>query len=200
MPTIIAVVTTVLVLAIATPGVAQTPPGTGVLDAFADVLGPIRTLRGEVVRHREATLVLRGEDGRIYTINTAGLDASAMTRLKEGRPVIVAVKGGSPGAMPIASAVEAVEIDPSAAVAGRPLERVHGTVERVGLGTLMLRTAGGLVLTVDTTRTSEPVRVRPGDLVTVVGAMAEGHSERFVAEHIESDAVNTPAAAPRTGR
>jgi hypothetical protein len=200
MPRIIAVVTTVLLLASAAPGVAQTRPGAGVLDAFADVLGPIRTVRGEVVRHREATLVLRGEDGRIYTINTAGLDASAMARLKEGRPVIVAVKGGSPGAMPIASAVEAVEIDPSAAVRGRPQERVHGTVERVGLGTLTLRTAGGVVLTVDTTRTSEPVRVRPGDLVTVVGAMAEGQSERFVAEHVESDAVGPPAATPPTGR
>jgi hypothetical protein len=115
MTTLIAVVTTLAVLAPAVPALAH---GSGTDDAvrsiFGDVIDPIRTVRGEVVRHREATLLLRAEDGRTYTINTAGLDAAAMARLTEGRSVRVALKDGRPGAMPIAATVEAIEPDPAA--------------------------------------------------------------------------------------
>lgn len=258
MGTIIAIVTTVLL-------------SGGVLDVLTDVLGLERTARGHVVQHREATLVLRGDDGRTYTINTAGLDSSAMARLKEGRPVTVALKSGSgPDAMPIAESVsagpgaskafrrvegtvEAVtgdritfrtrdgmtltldrsrivgeaprvavnetatvvyeeeprlagvwidtrEIQPSAAVPPGAYERLHGYVQSVGLGTLVLKTDRGAVLTVDTTQVGEAVRVRPGDVVTIVGKPAQDHRERFVAEIIQTDTTSAPSATPPTGR
>ena len=78
------------------------------------ILDLARTARGWVVQNRVGVLTLRGDDERLYRINTAGLDASALALLKEGRYVTVAVKQGvTAGAMPIAASVE--EIDPSAA-------------------------------------------------------------------------------------
>jgi hypothetical protein len=118
MGTIIAVVTTVVALASVVPALAQEPRiDDAVRSILDDAVDPIRTVRGEVVRHREATLLLLGEDGRTYAINTAGLDTAAMARLTEGRSVMVALKSGRPGAMPIAASVEAIEPDPAAAPA-----------------------------------------------------------------------------------
>jgi hypothetical protein len=199
MAVIIAIFTSVaIVLGVATAAGAQSPRAGGVLDVLSDVLDLTRTARGHVVEHRAGTLVLRGEDERIYRINTAGLDAAATARLREGRFVSVALKSASPGAMPIAASVEAIEIQPSAAVGAT--HRLHGAVEAVGLATLTLRADNGHVVTVDTTQVTEPVRVRPGDLVTIVGTTAEGHSERFVADAIQTDTVGTPTAIPPTGR
>jgi len=182
----IAIFTALAVLRVATPAFAQRP-ADDVRGVLTDLFGSARTVRGQVVQHRAATLVLRGEDDRIYAINTAGLDTTALARLKEGRPVTIALTSGSPGAMPIATAVEAIEIQPSATVASEAHQRVRGSIETVGLGSLTMKTDRGHALTVDTTQVSEPVRVRPGDLVTIVGKMAEGHSERFVAEVIRND-------------
>src|SRR4051794_21318780 len=100
----------------AAPVAAQSPRPPAALEALTDVLDLARTARGWVVRHREGILVLRGDDDRIYRINTAGLDATAMALLAEGRYVTVAVKQSlTPGAMPIAASVEPGEIAPSAA-------------------------------------------------------------------------------------
>lgn len=187
-----------ILLGVAAAAGAQSPRPGGVLDALSDVLDLPRTARGHVVEHRAGTLVLRGEDDRIYRINTAGLDASDAARLREGRFVSVALKSGTPGAMPIAASVDAIEIQPSAAVGAT--QYLHGAVEAVGLATLTLRADTGHVVTVDTTQVTEPVRVRPGDLVTIVGKTPEGHSERFVADAIQTDTVSTPTAIPPTGR
>src|SRR5687768_3026017 len=93
----------------AVPVLAQRPTDA-VQGILSDIYGrtdhaPTDVVRGYVVEHRAATLVLRGEDGRIVTINTAGLEAPAMSRLEEGRLVMVEVKSGAVTAMPIASAV-----------------------------------------------------------------------------------------------
>jgi hypothetical protein len=189
----LAIVTTFAVLLAAAGSTAAQSPADSVRDIVSDIYAPIDhtapidVVRGSVVEHRVATLVLRGDDGRVHTINTAGLDAAAMARLAEGSPVMVALKSGSPGAMPIAAAVEAVEIQPSAAVPGRLLDRVHGAVERIGLGTLTLKTDAGVELTVETTQLAKAVQLRPGDVVTVLGTMAQGASPRFRAEEILID-------------
>src|SRR5436190_22314524 len=73
-----------------------------VVDTLSDLLGLGRTVRGHVVQHREATLVLRSDDARTYTVNTAGLDPSGLRNLREGRPVAVTLKSKGPEAMPIA--------------------------------------------------------------------------------------------------
>ena len=108
--------TLVVLLGTSAPATAQTPRPGPALDALAEILDLARTARGWVVQNRVGVLTLRGDDERLYRINTAGLDTSALALLKEGRYVTVAVKQGvTPGAMPIAASVETVEIDPSAA-------------------------------------------------------------------------------------
>jgi hypothetical protein len=190
---VLAIVTTFAAVVGTTIPAGAQPPADSVRDILSDIYAPIDhsapidVVRGSVVEHREATLVLRGDDGRIHTINTAGLDVAAMARLHAGSPVMVALKSGSPGAMPIASAVEAIEIQPSASVPGRLLDRVHGAVARIGLGTVTLKTDAGVELTVETTQLTKPVQLRPGDIVTVLGTMAQGVSPRFRAEEIFAD-------------
>ena len=104
-----------LLMGVVAPAAAQPRPGPG-LDALTDVLDLATTARGWVISHREGTLVLRGEDERIYRVNTAGLDAPALARLSEGQFVTIALKKSiTPGAMPIAASVETLEVDPAAA-------------------------------------------------------------------------------------
>jgi len=115
--------TLVAAAAVAPAAVAQTQPSTA-LEALTDVLGLARTARGWVLRHREGILVLRGEDDRIYEVNTAGLDASALAHLREGRFVSVALKRSvTAGAMPIAASVEAVEPAAAPRLPGAPPDR-----------------------------------------------------------------------------
>ncbi len=203
---VLAIVTTLAALVGTTIPAGAQQPADAVRDILSDIYSPIDhsapidVVRGSVVQHREGTLVLRGDDGRVHTINSAGLDAAALARLGEGGPVMVALKSGSPGAMPIASAVEAIEIQPSAAVPGRLLDRVHGSVDRIGLGTVTLKTDAGVELTIETSQLTEAVRLRPGDLVTVIGTMAQGPTARFLAEQIVADDPSRPAATPPAAR
>jgi hypothetical protein len=197
----VAVLTTLaVVLQTTTPVLAQPSRDDRVREILSDIYAPIDhaapidVVRGSVVEHREGTLILRDEEGQRHTINTAGLDAATMAGLEEGRDVMVALKSGSPGAMPIAAAVEAIEVQPSASIGGRALDRVHGSVDRIGLGTVTLRTDAGVELTVETTQLMEPVRLRPGDSVTVVGTMARGVTPRFIAEEIVSETDSPPAS------
>ena len=257
MPRLTAIFTMLAVL-VAAVASAQPRGGVGgVLDVLSETLGLDRTVRGHVVQHREATLVLRGDDQRIYTINTAGLDVAALGRLKEGRPVGVTLKSPGPGAMPIAAAIQVGqgpakvfrrvegtvqrvegdritfgardgqtitldrarivgepprvapnetatlvyedepqvagvwidtrEVQPSAAVPEGGYQRVRGFVEALGLGTLTLKADDGRSLVVDTTQLPEPVRVRPGDLVSVIGKPSPANRERFIAEVVQKD-------------
>src|SRR5205814_2910840 len=97
-----AILTILVAIGIATPAWAQgSGPASGVLDVLSDVLRLNRTLRGHVVQHREATLVLRGDDDRTYTINTADLDLRTLRGVRDGRPVAVAPKSPVPGTIPI---------------------------------------------------------------------------------------------------
>jgi hypothetical protein len=108
--------TLVLLTGTVGPAHAQGPRPGPALEALTDILGLATTARGWVIRHREGTLVLRGEDDRIYRINTAGLDAGALARLAEGQFVTVTLKKSvTPDAMPIAASVETIEVDPAAA-------------------------------------------------------------------------------------
>jgi hypothetical protein len=194
----VAVLTTLTALVgTATPVVAQRP-ADGVREILKDIYGPVDhaptgVVRGYVVEHREGTLVLRGEDGRLFTINAAGLEAPALSRLEVGRLVMVAVKTGDMTAMPIASAVEGIEVVPSASIGGRTLERVRGRVDRIDGGALTVTTDAGLALTVDTTRVAQRVRPRLGDLVTIFGTARRDDGERFVAEEIVIGQADTDA-------
>ena len=188
----IALFTTLVVLSVAEAAAA---PPADVRDVFSDVLDPIHTVSGEILEHRVATLVLRGDDGTVYTINTAGLDAETMARLDAGRTVTVTLATGRPGAMPIATAVES-DVSPSASIPSEP-QHLQGIVQTVDLASLTMKTEAGRVVKVDTTQVIEPIRVRPGDPVSVVGNVkVDGRSERFVAERVQP----ADASAPAPGR
>jgi hypothetical protein len=150
MATIIAMFTTVVVLlGLAHPALAlgQARAG-GVRDILADVFGLDRTLRGHVVQHREATLVLRGDDARVYTVNTAALDTAALARLKDGLPVVVSLKHEAPDAttMPIASAIRPTD------GARKEFRRAEGTVQSVNDDRVVFRARDGRTVTLDRAR------------------------------------------------
>jgi hypothetical protein len=147
MATIIAIFTTaVVLLGLVHPAIghAQGRSG-GVRDIVKDIFGAKRDLRGHVVQHREATLILSADDGHIYTINTAALDTAAMGRLAQGRPVAVALKSEVPtvSTMPIAEAIRPM--------AGpiKVFRRVEGTVETVTVDRVIFKTRDGLTVALD---------------------------------------------------
>ena len=151
MTTIIAMFTTaVVLLGIADPALAVGQGrGGSVRDILADVFGVERNLRGHVVQHREATLVLRADDTRIYTVNTAALDVAALSRLKDGLPVIVSLKSEAPDAttMPIASSIRPVD-----GQSARAFRRAEGMVESVNDDRVVFKTREGMTVTLDRAR------------------------------------------------
>jgi hypothetical protein len=187
MPKIIALVLATVLVGFATPAPAQSAnPASRIFDLLPDVLGLKGTVRGHVVQHREATLVLRGDDRRTYTINTAALDAAAMRGLKEGQPVVVAVKTGGESTMPIASSVTPGE------QAAKQFRRVEGTVESVGDDRITFRTHEGTVLALDRTRIiGDAPRVVANEPATLVYE----RDPQFAGVWIEGRDVQ-PSAAP----
>jgi hypothetical protein len=133
---------------------------TGVL---TDVLRLSRSVHGHVVQHREATLVLRGGDDRTYTINTVGLETTALRNLREGWPVIVVLKSPGPDSMPIAASVAPGE------GAVKVFRRVKGTVESVSGDRITFKTRGGMTVTLDRSRiVGEAPHVAPNESATLV--------------------------------
>jgi len=147
MATIIAILTTaVVLLGIVHPALGQDQGRSGgVRDIVKDIFGAKRDLHGYVVQHREATLVLRADDGHVYTINTAALDTAALGRLGQGRPIAVALKSEVPtiSTMPIAEAIKPM------AGPVKVFRRVEGTVETVTADRVIFKTRDGLTVALD---------------------------------------------------
>ena len=166
MAIVVAFLTMLVVLGGAAGGAsAQLPPaGQSVFEVLNEVLGLNWQAQGHVVQHREATLVLRGADQRVYTVNTAGLDASALARLKDGRPVTVELKRATKlDAMPIAASVAAVE-GPT-----KIFRRVDGIVEAISDEHIAFKTREGLRLTLDRARiVGEAPQVDVNEAATLV--------------------------------
>src|SRR5262245_31945888 len=139
---------------------------SGALDVVREVFGLGRVVRGHVIQHREGTLVLRGEDHRTYTVNTAGLEIPALRRLRDGRPVTVTLKsagGPEPDTMPIASAVT-IEAGPAKA-----FRRVEGTVESVTDDRITVTTSDGVRVALDRDRVvGELPPVEPAESLIIV--------------------------------
>lgn len=161
-----------------------------IVDILRDMLGVDRVVRGHVVKNREATLVLRSDDARTYTINTAALDVDGLRRLRDGRPVAVTLKSPGPGGMPIATAVD-LQAGPA-----KVFRRVDGTVEAVSEDAITLRTNDGMRFTLDPGRiVGEPPQVAVREPITLVYEQ----EPRVAGVWIESRDVQ-PAAAPRGER
>src|SRR5207302_9461873 len=161
-----------------------------VLDELTDVLRRNRMVHGHVVQHREATLVLRGDDDRTYTINTADLDLEALRGLRDGRPVAVALKSSVAGAMPIAVSLQQTN------GATKVFRRVEGTVGTVSDDQIRFTTHEGMRLTLDRARiVGETPPVTPNEAATLVYEQ----EPRIAGVWIETREVQ-PAAAPRSER
>lgn len=164
MAVFIAFLTVLVVLSTGSGASAQLPPaGQSAVDALNEVLGLNWHAQGHVVQHREATLVLRGLDQRVYTINTAGLDAVALRRLKDGRPVTVELKRATKlDAMPIAASVATLQAP------AKTFRRVEGIVEAVSDEQIAFKTHEGRVLTLDRARiVGEAPQVAVNDTATL---------------------------------
>ena len=178
----------VLLTGATTPALAQGPGrADSVIDVLTDVLRLNRTVRGHVVQHREATLVLRGDDDRTYTINTADLDLETLRGLRDGRPVAVAFKSPVPGAMPIAVSLQQTN-GPT-----KVFRRVEGTVDMVSDDQIRFTTHEGMRLTLDRARmVGEAPHVTPNETATLVYEQ----EPRIAGVRIETREVQ-PAATPR---
>ena len=189
---VVALLTTIVVLTgMTSPAVGQPRPTAGVSGVLDEVLGLRWNARGHVVQHREATLVLRGEDGRTYTINTAGLESSAVSRLKDGRSVIVALdRGSNPDAMPIAASVA------DGAGPAKTFRRVDGVVEAVDGSRITVRTPQGLRLTLDGARV---VGEAPRAIVDEAATLVYEEEPALAGVWIDAHEIQ-PAATPATSR
>ena len=183
-----AILTILVVIGIATPAWAQgSGRADGVLDVLSDMLRLNRTVRGHVVQHREATLVLRSDDDRTYTINTADLDLETLRGVRDGRPVAVALKSPVPGTMPIAVSLQ------QAAGPTKVFRRVEGTVVTVSDDQIRFTTQDGMTLTLDRGRiVGDAPHVAPNETATIVYEQ----EPRIAGVWIETREVQ-PAATPR---
>ena len=186
-----AIFTITLVTVLVAPVPVQAQRGMdGMTDVLKDLLGLDRTVRGHVVYNREATLVLRSDDARTYTINTAGLDVDGMRRLRDGQPVAVTLKSPGPGGMPIASAVSL------GAGPRKVFQRGEGVVEAVSDERITFRTRDGRSLVLDRARIiGEPPRVAAQE----TGTLIYEQEPRVAGVWIETREV-LPAATPRGTR
>jgi hypothetical protein len=184
----------ILVIASGIPALAcaqGTDRARGVFDdLLKDVLRLNRTVRGHVVQHREATLVLRSDDERTYTINTAALGFAALHALRDGRSVTVSLKDSLPGAMPIAVALEPAD------GSVKRFQRVEGSVEAVDDERITFRARDGRRLSLERARiVGDAPHVWPSETATLIYQ----DEPRVAGVWIESRDVE-PAALPRSVR
>lgn len=170
-----AVVLTTLSLAIVSPAVAADKPDVGQIvgDALSGVLGKNeKAVRGNVVSIGPP-LIMRGDDGRTYTVDTASLPAASWQTLQPGDTVTIAAKPGRNSGELIASRIQADRSPSASGPSASGYQRIRGYVESVGVSSLTLKEDSGRTVAVDTSGLNQQMvaSTRPGDLVSVVGQM-----------------------------
>jgi hypothetical protein len=149
-------------------------------------------LRGFVVAVHDSDLVVRGRDDRTYTISTAGVDASFVTRLMVGQPVKVTLRRGEPTEAPAAASVE-FDTGPT-----RSYLIASGVVESTLGDRVQFRSLEGLGVPMDLGQLVGPKPdVRPGDNTTLI--YEQTPQNPLSAVWIERSGAY-PAASPRTIR
>jgi hypothetical protein len=170
------------------PAQAQTEK---VFETITDLLrgGGGQQLQGYVVVIHDADMVVQAKDGRIYTISTAEVDRSQLSRLHPGKQVKVTLKRGSEQAM-VAAAVDPLSGDQ------RSYRTATGVVQSVSGDQVRLRTGEGAVILVDL---NQFVGAKPslnrGDQATVT--YDQGTQGTLTAVWIEARP-SFGAASPRT--
>lgn len=146
----VATFTTALLLLVAavllTPRAAawgQSESG-GVLDFLNSLLRGGQTLRGNVVLAEDTRLVVRGDDGRTYVVDTPSAEAAATPRLQPGQAVNVTARGD--GGTLAASRVEPGE------GGAKTFYTVRGAVESVTGSQVTFKTVEGMRVPLDLSR------------------------------------------------
>jgi uncharacterized protein Veg len=160
----------------------------GQLDAVAIEAGRAggwQRIHGTIQNVEGANVTLRGDDGRLYTIDTTAVPGFTLTG-STGREVTVTARAGQqPGQL------EAVAIEPGSGTAspGDGWQRIHGRVQSVQGTNVTLRADDGRLLTLDASKVSPAIRqaLTPNEGVTVVGHQWLGPN-RLQAEYIQQDA------------
>jgi hypothetical protein len=171
------------------PAGAQT--GERVIDALTDLLRRDQQLRGHVVAVHSDDVVVRGNDGRTYTISAGGLDPQRLAdTLRPGQPV--EVKLGQAGDGPVAASIEAD-------ATGRPqsFRTVSGSVESVAPDRIEFRTTEGFVIPLDLKQiVGHKPSVSPGESATLTYDVSGQNP--LTALWIERGTAATGSASPRT--
>lgn len=183
------IVIAVLTLAHGRPALAQSQGLGGILN---DALGGLlsqgdehQRWHGHFVQAKDATMILRAEDGKTYAVDMSTINAPGWQTLTLGQPVTLVAKPGSGPQTLIATRIEAEQQDRSGRVrAPRAFRATHGVVERVDGSQLTMRTAENGLISVDLARMTGEAEfhardgalliLEPGPSNTVVWIEREG--------------------------
>lgn len=142
MTSIVAAFTT-LVLVVLAPAAAPAQDRGGVLDILRDVLQGDQRLQGHVVVARPGDLIVRGQDGRTYHVDTAGVDRSQVQSLQSGQPVVVETRGATRDGV-----VQARSIQPGSGER-KSFATAEGTVVSIEGARVTFRTDSGFTIPAD---------------------------------------------------
>jgi hypothetical protein len=188
----IVILTTTLILLMASPAAAQAQGErrglSGVLDTLGGLIGAGGELHGTVVLARDTTLVLRTDDRRTLRIDTASLEGDTRRQLAPGRAATVKTRGG--GDVLTATGVQ-MDRDSRGA---RTFSRVSGTVQERSDRRVMFRTREGLTLPLDTSQVRGLPSFAANEPATLI--YEQGPRQEILMVWIEPGDAPAAAAAP----
>jgi uncharacterized protein (DUF2237 family) len=196
----LSVILTTLVVFTAVPAHAQESGGVG--QAIGNILGGVlgrgaQDVRGHVVLATGPQLILRGDDGRTYSVDTSSLPAAEWRNLQPGDAVTVAAsRSATAGDTLVADRIQA---DSSASRAN--YQTARGTVQSVMGSEAMMRTDDGRTLALDISSLPATARPTPNQTVTVVYEAGRGTSRPTAlwAEPGGGGSTTQPSASVPTG-
>ncbi len=187
--------TTVALVLGAAPAWAQGGGKSGnVLDTLGDLLRGAQSVRGRVVVLRDNELVLRGQEGKTYVVNTAAMESDTLAKLAPGQTVSVKLRPGQH---------EVLIADTAKIEAGAPqsFQKIDGTVQSVSGERVSFRTKEGLVVPVDLAQVAGRAPKLKADEPATLYYESQGQSVVGVWVEPKSSAAAATggAASPATG-
>jgi preprotein translocase subunit YajC len=176
------------------PAAAKEDKLGSVLDVLSSVLSNEQRMRGHIVHVRDATLIVRADDGQTYMVDATAVEATTRASMTPGQPVTIVAKPGSKPYVLVASEVRRDD----RAQAARSFKKLHGVVQAANASTVTVRTDEGRLLSLDAAQIKgQQPQVKSGDSTTVV--YEEGAQRKLVARWFEPDQSRTAAAPADAG-
>ena len=194
----LAVILTTLALITPLPALAQdTGGGVGqtIGNILSGVLGRGGQVRGHVVQATGPQLILRGDDGRTYRVDTSSLPAAEWRNLQPGDAVTVAAQRSGTSS----DTLVAERIQPEASMPRATYQTVRGTIQSVSGAEATIRTDDGRTLALDISSLPATARPSSNQSATIVYESGLGTS-RPKAVWVDAGAGSTqPSASVPTG-